>query len=314
MPSLRGVIAAAALIIVGAGFRSAVAQPGPTVDEGLARAVDAAARIAADRDAEAREAQAAAEAAAREATEARARADDAVAQAREAQEDATASEAARVAASREAEQLRAGAEEKEAELAQLQERADRTATEARAAQAQVSALEQQLAQERRRLLVSVIVGLLVLFVVAVVSWRMLRRRRIQLDESEAARQQADEQLAVAVQPAPFSCLLDGTDKEGRCVVVKIDATQLGSPGGTVVGRNPAAAGVVLDHPEASREHFRLSVRNGILSIEDLDSTNGTFVNGAEVGEGEMELSAGDEIRCRWRDALEAVYRPQDDVP
>ena len=34
--------------------------------------------------------------------------------------------------------------------------------------------------------------------------------------------------------------------------------QLGPRDGIVVGRNPAQAGVVLDHPEASREHFRLA--------------------------------------------------------
>ena len=56
---------------------------------------------------------------------------------------------------------------------------------------------------------------------------------------------------------------------GRVVVVKIEAAQLGSPDGIVVGRNPAQAGVVLDHPEASREHFRVTASHGTLSIEDL---------------------------------------------
>ena len=130
-----------------------------------------------------------------------------------------------------------------------------------------------------------------------VAWRFARRRRLELAESEAARRVSDEQLAAAVTPAPFSCLLEGTDTDGRKVVVKIGAVQLGSRDGIVVGRNPAQVGVVLDHPEASREHFRLAATGRGISIVDLHSTNGTFVNGTEIEPDKATvLSAGDEIR------------------
>ncbi|MFO1518897.1 MAG: GGDEF domain-containing protein [bacterium] len=49
----------------------------------------------------------------------------------------------------------------------------------------------------------------------------------------------------------------------------------------VVGRSKEASIVVLDDA-ISRQHFRLIVKNGQVEIEDLSSTNGTFVNGVRV--------------------------------
>ena len=48
-----------------------------------------------------------------------------------------------------------------------------------------------------------------------------------------------------------------------------------------IGRDPSA-GLVIDEPQVSRSHARLSpVADGIV-VEDLGSTNGTFVNGNEI--------------------------------
>ena len=294
----RAVRGSMVIVILGVAFGSASGQPGPsTLEEDMVRAVATATAIAAQRDTEARAAQAEANAASRDAASARAQADAALERAAFLEAQAGASQAERDAARAEAETLRAAAVEKEAEVSDLQQRAEAALVEAREAAARTAALEQQLVQERRRFSVALVAGSLVLLAAALVSWRLLRRRRIELAESEAARQKSDEQLATAVKPARISCLLQGTDQDGRSVVVKIGAAQLGSPDGIVVGRNRAQAGVVLDHPEASREHFRLTERNGVLSIEDLHSTNGTFVNGTEIEAGQAKvLSPGDEVR------------------
>ena len=291
-------IVAAAIILPGVAWDAALGQPGAsTLDEDMVRAVATAAEIAAQRDTEAREAQAAAHAALQEATEARAQADAALERARALEAQASASDAERDAARAEAEALRAEATEKEAARVALAQQADASLAQARDAQARAATLEQQLAQERQRFYLALVAGSLALLAVVVVSWRFARRRRLELAESEAARRATDEQLAAAVTPAPFSCLLEGTDTDGRSVVIKIGGEQLGAPAGIVVGRNPAQAGVVLDHPEASREHFRLAATDGALSIVDLHSTNGTFVNGTELAPDEVTmLSAGDEIR------------------
>ena len=247
----------AACIVLGVAWDVALGQPGAsTLDEDMVRAVATAAEIAAQRDTEAREAQAAANAAFREATEAQARADAALERARALEAQARASEVERDAARAEAEALRADAAEKEAARVALTQQADAAEVRARDAQARATALEQQLAQEEWRFYMALIVAALLLLAVVLTAWRFARRRRLELAESEAARRATDEQLAAAVTPAPFSCLLEGTDPDGRRVVIKIGAEQLGAPDGIVVGRNPAQAGVVLDHPEASGSRRR----------------------------------------------------------
>jgi len=75
--------------------------------------------------------------------------------------------------------------------------------------------------------------------------------------------------------------------------------------GSEIGRWDADGGVFpdvdldSDDPEAkvSRKHARISVQNGHYEIEDLGSTNGTFVNrGARLKPGQRQpLTDGDEI-------------------
>jgi pSer/pThr/pTyr-binding forkhead associated (FHA) protein len=54
------------------------------------------------------------------------------------------------------------------------------------------------------------------------------------------------------------------------------------------------AGITLRDPEVSREHARLSSRDGVVYVEDLRSRNGTFLNGRRVSEA-IEVREGDEI-------------------
>ncbi|MEW5989852.1 MAG: DUF3662 and FHA domain-containing protein [Chloroflexota bacterium] len=52
--------------------------------------------------------------------------------------------------------------------------------------------------------------------------------------------------------------------------------------------------LVLADPRASRHHARLVARDGFLVLTDLESTNGTRVNGDPIRE--LPIGAGDEIR------------------
>jgi pSer/pThr/pTyr-binding forkhead associated (FHA) protein len=61
----------------------------------------------------------------------------------------------------------------------------------------------------------------------------------------------------------------------------------------VIGR-AGDADVVLRDPEASRRHARLESEQGVVYVNDLKSSNGTFLNGRRVSEA-IEVRPGDEI-------------------
>jgi pSer/pThr/pTyr-binding forkhead associated (FHA) protein len=63
----------------------------------------------------------------------------------------------------------------------------------------------------------------------------------------------------------------------------------------LIGRHAEGAGRLADDDEISRSHARLSLdRSGFCAIEDLGSTNGTFVNGLRIS-GPQTLSVGDTV-------------------
>jgi pSer/pThr/pTyr-binding forkhead associated (FHA) protein len=64
------------------------------------------------------------------------------------------------------------------------------------------------------------------------------------------------------------------------------------PGNTVAGRGGSCA-IFLADVTVSREHARFSVDASSLSVTDLGSTNGTYVNGQRHEAG--QLSEGDQL-------------------
>ena len=61
----------------------------------------------------------------------------------------------------------------------------------------------------------------------------------------------------------------------------------------VVGR-ASEADVVVNDAEVSRRHARFQSERGIVYVQDLESRNGTFLNGRAV-HGAIEVRRGDEI-------------------
>ncbi len=64
--------------------------------------------------------------------------------------------------------------------------------------------------------------------------------------------------------------------------------------GVTLGRGDRAD-IRLEDPFASSRHARISRQGDVLVIEDLGSTNGTYLNGSPL-EGPQPLHAGDRIR------------------
>ena len=68
-----------------------------------------------------------------------------------------------------------------------------------------------------------------------------------------------------------------------------------SPTLTVIGRVPGAEfEIILNAPGVSRRHAQISRRNNQYILEDLNSSNGTFLNGRRLT-GPTPLSSGDVI-------------------
>lgn len=64
-------------------------------------------------------------------------------------------------------------------------------------------------------------------------------------------------------------------------------------GGSVIGRARGCA-VRVPSAEVSRQHCRLRDRDGLVEVEDLDSVNGTFLNGQRVY-GREVIRPGDKL-------------------
>jgi DNA-binding winged helix-turn-helix (wHTH) protein len=80
-------------------------------------------------------------------------------------------------------------------------------------------------------------------------------------------------------------------------------------GEVVIGRDPGA-GVMLSDPSVSRHHARLLVADDSLTLEDLGSKNGTFVEGLKLDR-PTPLSDGDKIRVGSVDLTVRIFPTPD---
>ena len=121
-------------------------------------------------------------------------------------------------------------------------------------------------------------------------------RTAQVRATEAEQEAAEARRREAPAPAPFDCVLTGRDGGGAAIALNLRRDALVASGGAVIGRDPARSSHVVVDPSMSRAHARVYVRDEVLHVEDLGSTNGTFLNGSRLVEGQGELAYdGDEL-------------------
>lgn len=76
----------------------------------------------------------------------------------------------------------------------------------------------------------------------------------------------------------------------------------------LVGRS-ASANYTIRNETVSSQHARLSYHHHQWWVEDLKSTNGTFLNGERVGSPTVVMN-GDELRCGQVNIRVTVHEPQ----
>ncbi len=78
-------------------------------------------------------------------------------------------------------------------------------------------------------------------------------------------------------------ILSGTHPNGEAVSLRLsDGDLLAAELGITIGRHPELCDHTIAEPSVSRRHFRVSFRAGGLSIEDLNSLNGTVIDGKDI--------------------------------
>lgn len=81
-------------------------------------------------------------------------------------------------------------------------------------------------------------------------------------------------------------MLAGFDGDGHAVRLEFSEADAARTEGLVLGRNSQQCDLLVKDTSVSRRHARITARDGVIEVEDLDSANGTTVNGRMLVPGE----------------------------
>lgn len=120
------------------------------------------------------------------------------------------------------------------------------------------------------------VGVLLLILLAgLLLWRRSKALAIVKAEKAAAVEKLNESFS------DIECR--GQDQNNAPHAFRVSGSSLlKAPRGLVVGRQPQSSDILINHPEISRAHLRISLKEGVVYVEDLGSTNGSSVNMAPL--------------------------------
>lgn len=141
----------------------------------------------------------------------------------------------------------------------------------------------KIAEEKQK---SVIIGAIIFIILALIAAILITRRskntnNLDIDDQE------DESIATLT----FDVLIRGKE-----VGVKIPAELVIRPQGVILGRSATDCDFVIDSPELSRSHIKLTAKDSIIYVEDLGSANGSSINGLKMQPAQLvALHHGDEL-------------------
>ena len=129
------------------------------------------------------------------------------------------------------------------------------------------------------------VGILLLIAIMLMLLRLrARQRRLRQSGQELAIAQSNLERSNVTFP---DVILVGTGPEKQELRIKINGNALArSESGQMLGRSSADADYVIGVDSISRRHARLRVEGEIMTIEDLNSLNGTKLDGVNLNQGE----------------------------
>jgi hypothetical protein len=91
-------------------------------------------------------------------------------------------------------------------------------------------------------------------------------------------------------------VLSGAAGDGSAVKLILGETELSRAYlGATIGRHPALCDRVIDDPGISRRHLRVGLAEGRLFAEDLNSLNGTLLDGEEIPPFQPEPLSPDQV-------------------
>lgn len=98
-------------------------------------------------------------------------------------------------------------------------------------------------------------------------------------------------------PVVAGLALSGFNKKGEPIKVMIPGDRIGEGYGATVGRHPRLAHVVIHDDRVSRRQIRVSYAHETYYVEDLNSSNGTYVNNVQAKAfHKMSVGPGDVLR------------------
>ena len=133
---------------------------------------------------------------------------------------------------------------------------------------------------------AVIFGIIFIIILYVIIYYALRIMYKDVKNGDGKRRRTPNQVkkkTIGIEVVFVS--IPGDLKKGSVIPVRNDIT---------IGRKEDNS-VVLNEQHVSGNHAILSIRNEALVLEDLNSTNGTLVNGKKIS-GRVRLNINDEIR------------------